>query len=310
MTRVAGIDCGTNSIRLLIADVNDGQLTQVERTMEIVRLGQGVDATGRLDEQALARTFAAAERYADACQTRGVQAIRFVATSATRDAENRDDFVAGIKSRLGVTPEVVSGQEEARLSFTGALSTLTERGKNTVVVDIGGGSSELVLGKHDVEAQFSMNIGCVRMTERHFHSDPPSAEEIAAARADIDAALDEAETHVDLRRAEALVGLAGSVTTITAAALGLTRYDSAAIHGTYLSAATIHAECEAMLHATRAERAAHGFLHPGRIDVIGAGALVWDRIVSRVRLRAPHIGGATTSEHDILDGIALSIGDR
>lgn len=308
VTRVAGIDCGTNSIRLLIADVTDGHLSQVERTMEIVRLGQGVDRTGRLDEQALSRTFAAAERYAAACRELGVQAIRFVATSATRDAENRDDFIAGIRERLGVTPQVVSGQEEARLSFTGALSTLKERGKNTVVVDIGGGSSELVLGREDVAAQFSMNIGCVRMTERHFHTDPPTEQEIAAATADIDAALDEAEQHVDLAQAEALVGLAGSVTTITAAALALSEYDSAAIHGTYLTAEQIHAECAAMLHATRAERATHGFMHPGRIDVIGAGALIWDRIVTRVRQRAPHIGGATTSEHDILDGIALSIG--
>ncbi|MDO5726986.1 MAG: Ppx/GppA phosphatase family protein [Bowdeniella nasicola] len=309
MKRVAGIDCGTNSIRLLIADLSDAGLREVVRTMEIVRLGAGVDRTGILDEAALERTFAAAERYAHLCRDHEVSDIRFVATSATRDAQNREVFVSGIRQRLGVEPEVVSGLEEAHLSFIGALSHQRERSETTLVVDIGGGSSELVLGAGDVLAQYSMNIGCVRMTERHFHTDPPTAKEIAAASADIDRALDVAERVVDLSKAEALVGLAGSVTTITAAALELPSYQPAAIDGTYLSVEEITAQCHALLHATRAERASYGFMHAGRVDVIGAGALIWQRIVARVAARSTTVRGAITSEHDILDGIALSLRD-
>ncbi|WP_250506810.1 Ppx/GppA phosphatase family protein [Bowdeniella massiliensis] len=320
MSRVAAIDCGTNSIRLLIADVpaapdraaapGSAALSDVERLMRVVRLGQGVDRTGMLAPEALERTFAAAADYAELCERHGVETIRFVATSATRDATNRDVFVAGIKERLGVAPEVISGEEEAALSFAGALSSVGPGEGDSLVVDIGGGSSELVLGADVPRAQFSMNVGCVRMTERHLHSDPPTAEQIAAASADIDAALDEAERHVDLAAARRLVGLAGSVTTITAHALGLLAYDSAAIDGTNLSVEQIHASCAQLLHDSREQRAAYGFMHPGRIDVIGAGALVWDRIVARVHARTREAGhpiaGAVTSEHDILDGIALS----
>ncbi|OKL53799.1 exopolyphosphatase [Bowdeniella nasicola] len=317
--RVAAIDCGTNSIRLLIADVPAERragapaLRDVTRLMRVVRLGQGVDRTGYLAEEALARTFAAAEDYAALCREHDVEAIRFVATSATRDAANRDVFVAGIKDRLGVAPEVIAGEEEAALSFAGALSSVGTSGP-TIVVDIGGGSSELVLGTETPSAQFSMNVGCVRITERHLHSDPPTAAEIAVATADIDAAIDEAERHVDLSAATRLVGLAGSVTTITAHALALPAYDSAAIDGTHLSVEQIHDACSALLHESRQERGAHGFMHPGRVDVIGAGALVWSRIVARVHARTREAGhpidDARTSEHDILDGIALSAAAR
>lgn len=330
MTRAAAIDCGTNSIRLLIADIDDGVIRDRERLMRIVRLGQGVDRTGRLDDRALERTFAAASEYAELCSEHQVDAVRFVATSATRDAENRDEFVAGIYARLGVEPEVVSGEEEARLSFTGALSVLPgSPDEASLVVDIGGGSSELVLGFETPVSQYSMNIGCVRMSERHLagiaateaasqtpeqvhRTDPPSAAQIAAATRDIEAALDDAERVVDLGATARLIGLAGSVTTVTAHALSLPSYDSLAIDGTYLSTERIHASCQAFIQATRAEREAMGFLHPGRVDVIAAGALVWDRIVARVAQRVAEQGGqlsgATTSEHDILDGIALSVG--
>ncbi len=328
MTRAAAIDCGTNSIRLLIADIDDGVIRDRERIMRIVRLGQGVDRTGRLDDAALERTFTAASEYAALCDKHQVEAVRFVATSATRDAENRGEFVAGIRARLGVEPEVVSGEEEARLSFMGALSVLPgSPDEASLVVDIGGGSSELVLGYEAPVSQYSMNIGCVRMSERHLageaanpgplhidhlRTDPPSSEQIAAATRDIEAALDDAEQVVDLGATARLIGLAGSVTTVTAHALGLPRYDSAAIDGTHLSIERIHASCQAFIEATRAEREAMGFLHPGRVDVIAAGALVWDRIVSRVAQRVAEQGrelsGASTSEHDILDGIALSVG--
>ncbi|MDO5701094.1 MAG: Ppx/GppA phosphatase family protein [Bowdeniella nasicola] len=318
MTRVAAIDCGTNSIRLLIADVPGGgisegaapALTDRCRMMRIVRLGEGVDRTGRLSDAALERTFAACQDYAELCERHGVTAIRFVATSATRDAANRQTFVDGVRARLGVTPEVVTGVEEAALSFAGAISVVGPASGSSLVVDIGGGSSEIVLGQDQPQAQYSMNIGCVRLTERHLHTDPPSVAERRAAMDDVDAALDEAERTVDLSAATRLIGLAGSVTTVTAHALGLDHYDSDRIDGAHLSIEQIDRSCQALVTESRAERAAHGFMHPGRADVIGAGALVWSRIVARVAARTREVGhpidGALTSEHDILDGIALS----
>ncbi|QDC23943.1 Ppx/GppA family phosphatase [Georgenia yuyongxinii] len=319
VTRVAAIDCGTNSIRLLIADVGAGaggapRLTDVVRRMEIVRLGQGVDRSGRLDPVALARTLDAAREYARVCEQHGVERIRFVATSATRDAENRQDFVDGVRAALGVEPEVVSGAEEAALSFAGAASVLDPSAHPGpyLVVDIGGGSTELVLGQRQPHAAWSMDVGCVRLTERHLHGDPPTAAEEEAARADVRTMLDAAGAQVPLGAARTLIGLAGSVTTVTAHALDLPAYDPAAIDGATLSVADALASCRALLHATRAERAAMGFMHPGRVDVIGAGALVWSEVVTRVREEVAAQGGAlttvVTSEHDILDGIALSIG--
>src|SRR6478735_838206 len=277
-SRVAAIDCGTNSIRLLVADVDPvaGTLVDLDRRMEVVRLGQGVDRTGRLAPEALARTLDAARRYAGVIAELGATRTRFVATSATRDAENRGEFVEGVLARLGVEPEVVSGTEEAELSFRGATGVVAANHPGPfVVVDLGGGSTELVLGTDAPEAAWSMDVGCVRMTERHLRSDPPTAEEIAAARADVRAALDTASLTVPLGKAATLVGLAGSVTTVTAHALGLARYDRDRIDGAVLTVDQTLAACDDLLHRSRAERAALGFMHPGRVDVIGAGALVW-----------------------------------
>ena len=328
MTRVAAVDCGTNSIRLLIADVDSASGSQVDldRRMEIVRLGQGVDRTGRLAPDALARTLSALAGYADRASELGVERTRMVATSATRDASNRDDFVRGVVEVLGVPPEVVSGDEEARLSFTGATRGLPGDVPGPyLVADIGAGSTELVLGPPDrtgesvgasvdgsgrvpgggtadVTAAVSVDIGCVRLTERHLHDDPPTAEQVAAAVADIEAGLDRAASVVPLRQARSLVGLAGSVTTVAGIALDLPEYDAERIHHSRVSAADVRAVAERLMSSTHAERAAIPVMHPGRVDVIGAGALVLHRIVERVGL--PEV---VVSEHDILDGIAWSL---
>ncbi|WP_024366158.1 Ppx/GppA phosphatase family protein [Arthrobacter sp. TB 26] len=314
MTRVAAVDCGTNSIRLLIADVEtDGavpRLKDVVREMRVVRLGQGVDATGELAQEALDRTFAAAADYAGQIRHHAASRVRFVATSATRDARNRQVFVDGIRELLGVEPEVITGDNEAALSFAGASSVLPSRGEDPVlVVDLGGGSTEFVLGNADgVIAARSVDIGCVRMTERHLRSDPPTAEQIAAAEADVDAAIDEAARTVPLDRVAAVVGVAGSITTITAHALALPEYSAAAIHGTELSLDAVRRACTELLEMSHAERAALPYMHPGRVDVIGAGALVWRRITERLSWATDgRVATAVTSEHDILDGIALSI---
>ncbi|VXC02242.1 Exopolyphosphatase 2 [Arthrobacter sp. 9V] len=320
MSRVAAIDCGTNSIRLLIADASPetlerdatGPLTDVVREMRVVRLGQGVDATGELAPEALERTFAAARDYAELIKEHGAGRIRFAATSATRDASNRQVFVDGIRELLGVQPEVISGDEEAALSFAGASSVLPAMGNDPIlVVDLGGGSTEFVLGdSRGVIAARSVDVGCVRLTERHLRSDPPSAAQIAAAEADVDAALDLAAQTVPLDRATAVVGVAGSITTITAHALGLSEYQPNRIHGASLDLETITDACTSLLEMTRDERAALPFMHPGRVDVIGAGALVWRRILGRLAsISNGFIREAVASEHDILDGIALSIRD-
>nr|WP_297429628.1 Ppx/GppA phosphatase family protein [uncultured Actinotalea sp.] len=317
MTRVAAIDCGTNSIRLLVADVDleAGTLVDLDRRMEVVRLGQGVDRTGRLAPEALERTLDASRRYAARCDELGVERVRFVATSASRDAENRQDFVDGVVAALGVEPEVITGHEEAELSFRGATGVLAGRHPGPfLVVDLGGGSTELVLGTTAVEAAHSMDVGCVRMTERHVAGDPPAAEQVAAATADVEAALDAAARDVPLGRAATLVGLAGTVTTVTAHALGLDRYDPAAIDGAVLPVEDVLRSCGGLLAMTRAEREALPFMHPGRVDVIGAGALVWSTVVQRVRAEVAGAGGelrtVVTSEHDILDGIAWSAAER
>ncbi len=309
MKRVAAIDCGTNSIRLLIADVEAGALVDVVRLMEVVRLGQGVDRTGQFHPEALARTLEATGRYAQLCAEHQVEAIRFVATSASRDASNRDEFFSGVHELLGVTPEVITGTEEAQLSFTGATSVLPDDGGHRLVVDIGGGSTELVLGTgRSLESSISLDIGCVRMTERHLASDPASEAEITAARADIRSALDRAESQVPLDSVRTLVGVAGSVTTVTAHALGLDRYDPTRINGAAIPAGQVQQACAELLAMPRAQRSELGFMHPGRVDVIGAGALVWSEVVERVAQRAGEgLGPVVTSEHDILDGIALAI---
>lgn len=312
--RVAGIDCGTNSIRLLVADVAGGRLTDVVRTMQVVRLGQGVDATGRLAPEALARTFAAVAEYGATCRELGVEAIRFVATSATRDAENRAEFVAGVRAEIGVEPEVVDGEEEALLSFRGALGAVADLPGPYLVVDLGGGSTELVLGTTSPVAAWSMDVGCVRMTERHLRTDPPTPAELAAAGADVTAALDAAAPHLPFGRAATLVGLAGTVTTVTAHALDLDRYDPVAIHGTALPTDRALAACRDLMGLSRAKLERLPYLHPGRVDVIAGGALVWSTVISRVRAEVGRAGGnlkrVVTSEHDILDGIALSAAER
>jgi len=306
--RVAAVDCGTNSLRLLLADVDPGRtgLTDVVRRMEIVRLGQGVDQTGRLAPEALARTMTVLRDYADVIARAGAQAVRMVATSATRDADNAAEFVRLVKEVLGVAPEVLTGDEEAVLSFTGATAELAA-GPDPgpfLVADIGGGSTEFVLGPAGGPPQHgvSVNIGCVRMTERHLHSDPPAGQEVAAAVADIDAALDTVAAAVPARDARTLIGLAGSVTTIAAIAMGLPVYDAARIHHARVSADDVHAVTRRLLTQTRAERAAIGVMHPGRADVIGGGALVLDRLMQRFGFAE-----VLVSEHDILDGMAWSL---
>ncbi|MGX1883249.1 Ppx/GppA phosphatase family protein [Streptomyces sp. NPDC055287] len=312
MTRVAAVDCGTNSIRLLVADTDPatGELVEIDRRMTIVRLGQDVDRTGRLAPEALERTFAACREYAEVITAHGAERTRFVATSASRDAENRDDFVRGVLDILGVEPEVITGDQEAEFSFTGATKELTGREDLTgpyLVVDIGGGSTEFVVGDGHVRAARSVDMGCVRMTERHLVrdgvvSDPPTQAQIAAIRADIRAALDLAEETVPLREAHTLVGLAGSVTTVAAIALGLEAYDSAAIHHSRIPYERVEEITGDLLAATHDQRAAIPAIHPGRVDVIGAGALVLLEIMERTGARE-----VVVSEHDILDGISWSI---
>jgi exopolyphosphatase/guanosine-5'-triphosphate,3'-diphosphate pyrophosphatase len=305
-TRVAAIDCGTNSIRLLVADLDPqaSTLVDLDRRMEIVRLGEGVDRTGRLSDAALERTFAACDTYAEVIRELGAERVRFVATSASRDAENRVVFVDGVRARLGVEPEVVPGSEEAALSFAGATRELQgtdEHAAPYLVVDIGGGSTEFVVGTSGPDAALSVDVGCVRMTERHLTADPPTAEQVAAATADIDAAIDRAAAAVPLADARTLVGLAGSVTTVAGIVLDLPEYDSARIHHSRISAAQVQEVSDRLLAMTREQRAAIPVMHPGRVDVIGAGALVLARTVARVGL--PEV---VVSEHDILDGIAWS----
>ncbi|MGA4841461.1 exopolyphosphatase [Streptomyces sp. G45] len=312
MTRVAAVDCGTNSIRLLVADADPatGELVDLDRRMQIVRLGQGVDRTGRLAPEALERTFAACRDYAAVIKAHGAERVRFVATSASRDAENRADFVSGVLDILGVEPEVISGDQEAEFSFTGATRELAGRADLAtpyLVVDLGGGSTEFVVGDGRVRAARSVDIGCVRMTERHLVRDgavtePPAEDRIAAIRADVAAALDLVEETVPLREAHTLVGLAGTVTTVAAMALGLKEYDSAAIHHSRIPYEQVSEVVARLVRSTHAERAAIGVMHPGRVDVIVAGAVVLLAIMDRIGARE-----VVVSEHDILDGIAWSI---
>ena len=300
--RVGVVDCGTNSIRLLIADIEGNNFREVTRQMQVVRLGQGVDETHQFHPDAISRTFAAVDLYAAEIARRGVEKIRFCATSATRDALNRAVFVDGVKERLGIEPEVISGEEEARLSFAGATREFNKSDSPFLVVDIGGGSTEFVLGSESVDSAISVNIGCVRMTERHFRSDPPTAAEIAIARSDIQNAIDIAYASVDIKSAKTLVAVAGTATTVAAAALELPEYDRYAIHLSHISADQVHAVSNKFLSMTREERAALGYMHPGRVDVITAGSLVLSEI-----MRATGAKEFVASENDILDGMAWSL---
>ncbi len=300
--RVAAIDCGTNSIRLLIADIEGSNFREITRTMEVVRLGQGVDKTGEFHPDAIARTLAAVDQFAIEIARRGVEKIRFCATSATRDATNRHLFIDGVRERLGIEIEVIAGEVEAALSFQGATKDFDKSHGPFLVIDIGGGSTEFVFGTDSVEAARSMNIGCVRMAERHFTGDQPDPGQIASAIEDIDEAIKTAGKSVPITQAKTLIAVAGTATTVAAAALDLPEYDRYAIHLARISAARTHEISEQLLKETRDQRSAHGYMHPGRVDVIGAGSLVLDRIMQ--------LTGATefvASESDILDGMAWSL---
>ena len=310
--RVAAVDCGTNSIRLLIADVTAGRLTDVHREMRIVRLGQGVDATGQFTPDALARTHAALSDYAESMARHGVTAVRMVATSAARDAANRESFFAMTSQVLGsVVPgsvaEVITGVEEAELTFHGAVGELDSAAAPFVVVDLGGGSTEVVLGTDEVMASYSADIGCVRLTERCLHSDPPTDVEIAGARDVVRAALADALALVPVERARTWVGVAGTMTTLAALARRMTTYDSDVIHLSRVGFSDLLPVCADLLAMTRQQRAALGPMHEGRVDVIGGGAIVVQEVAAALAERAG-IDELVVSEHDILDGIALSIG--
>ncbi len=309
--RVAAFDCGTNSLRLLIADVAaDGTLTDLRRETRIVRLGQGVDATGEFAPEALERTFAVAKEFAEVAAEYQPEKLRFVATSASRDVKNRDEFFAGIFSILGVVPDVIAGEEEARLSFLGATVGLTDADGPYVVMDLGGGSTELVLGRDDVQAAVSMDIGSVRLTERHMPVETPSQDQIQAALADIDGQLDQAARIVDFAAPRTLIGVAGTVTTITAGILGLESYQRERIHGAHISVADVADESRKLLAMDRQARTDLPYMHPGRVDVIGAGSLLFARIVARFDQAVAAAGGSLDiriSETDILDGTALDL---
>ena len=300
--RVAAIDCGTNSIRLLIADIDGTNFREIYRTMEIVRLGQGVDQNKAFLPDAIARTLVAVDLFAQEISKRGAEKIRFCATSATRDATNRNLFIDGVKERLGIEPEVISGDEEAKLSFIGATKEFSADQAPFLVIDIGGGSTEFVYGHSNVEFSKSVNIGCVRMTERNIHTDPPAQEEIENARKDIQEAISVAAAIVPITQAKTVVAVAGTATSVAASALGLEKYDSHLIHLAHVSAEQAHLVALTFQKMNAVERSKVGFLHPGRADVFAAGSLVLSEIMKAT--------GATefvASEADILDGIAWSL---
>ncbi len=302
MSRVAAIDCGTNSIRLLIADISDGNFKEVVREMEIVRLGQGVDVNKAFHPDAIARTLSAVEKYARQIKGNNVEKIRFCATSASRDATNRDLFIDGVRDILGVEVEVISGEEEAALSFAGATKELSQSDAPFLVVDIGGGSTEFVIGSTKVESAKSVNIGCVRMSERHFTQQPPTSTQLHAAISDIDQAIALAARDVPITTAKTLVAVAGTATTIAAAALELESYDRYAIHLARISADKVFQVAAKLQSLNRDEIAMLGYMHPGRVDVITAGALVLSRVMA-----ATGASEFVASESDILDGMAWKL---
>lgn len=322
---VAAIDCGTNSIRLKIAKVNaNGMRDVVPRMLRVVRLGQGIDETHMFAEDALQRVKSAAKEFAKVLSEHKIDAIRFVATSATRDALNRDIFEQMMFDELGVHPEVISGTEEAALSFLGATSVVSRKDLQApyVVVDLGGGSTEIVLGgdgvniaEDKVDSAYSMNIGSVRMTERHLHTDPPTEEEISCAIKDIDKNIDEAFKHVNAGKARTIIGVSGTVTTMAALAIGLKHYDHKAVDGVKIALDQAYTVNDRFLHMTRERRRTYTTIHPGRIDVVGGGAVVLSRVLERLAKAAyeDHGGVLDTfvaSEHGLLDGITLDLGRR
>lgn len=302
MSRVAAIDCGTNSIRLLIADITNGNFKEVLRTMEIVRLGQGVDQNKAFHPDAIDRTLTAVEKFAEQIKSKGVEKVRFCATSATRDASNRDLFTDGVKKILGVEVEVIPGEEEARLSFIGATKELSQNDGPFLVVDIGGGSTEFVFGNKNVDSAKSVNIGCVRMSERHLIDQPSSMSQISQAIIDIDIAIAQAAAIVPISEAKTLVAVAGTATTVAAAALKLEQYDRYLIHLSRISATSVHQVAGMFQSMNKDQIASLGYMHPGRVDVITSGALILSRIMA-----ATGASEFVASESDILDGIAWSL---
>jgi exopolyphosphatase/guanosine-5'-triphosphate,3'-diphosphate pyrophosphatase len=269
--------------------------------MEIVKLGEGVDRTKNFSPIAVERTLIALRRFKALIDHHKVERVRFCATSATRDAQNREIFTVPVEAILGVAPEVIVGIEEARLSFLGATSDLPISDAPFLVVDIGGGSTEFVLGERSVQSAISVDIGCVRMTERHFTNDSPTEQEIASTRLDIDRAIDQVETEVPISSARTLVAVAGTATTVAAAALKLPTYDREAIHGARISAERTFEISNWLLSMNKKERADLGFMHPGRVEVIAAGALVLAEILKRTGVKE-----FIASERDILDGIVAT----
>jgi exopolyphosphatase / guanosine-5'-triphosphate,3'-diphosphate pyrophosphatase len=306
MARLAALDVGTNSTRLLVADVEGGAVVaEHAREMVITRLGKGVDRSGRFDPAALARTLEVLAGYAETCRRLGVERRRLVATSATRDAADRQAFLDGVRDLLGVEAEVLTGQAEAAATYRGATAGL-QGDRPTLVVDIGGGSTELILGDGAAaKAMVSLDIGCVRLFERHLHRDPPAPDEVAALRADVAGHLPRVAEALDPAAAERVVGVAGTVTTVTAIALGLDAYDPRRIHHQALDPAEIAAVAGKLAAMTVAERAAMPVMAKGREDVIVAGALLLDELVQRFQLRR-----VIASETDILDGVLLGLAER
>ena len=315
--RVGAVDCGTNSIRLLVAEGVPGRpgLTDVTREMRIIRLGEGVDATGRISDGAISRARTALTDYTATMADLGVRSVRMVATSATRDAANKAEFFDMTADVLGehfpgAAAEVISGQTEAQLTFAGGVVDLDPRGGPFVVADLGGGSTEIVVGEYDddelrVLGARSLDIGCVRITERTLHSDPPTAGEVSEARRVIAEALGTA-SGLPLGRARRFVGVAGTFTTLSAVAQGMATYDSAALHNSVISVGQMREVCARLVASTVTERRGLGPMHPGRADVIGGGALVASALCDVMSDRAG-ITDITVSEKDILDGIAMSV---
>jgi exopolyphosphatase/guanosine-5'-triphosphate,3'-diphosphate pyrophosphatase len=302
MSRVAAIDCGTNSIRLLIADISNGIFKEVVRSMEVVRLGQGVDKNKSFHPDAIKRTLDAVEMFSEVIASKSVERIRFCATSATRDATNRSLFTDGVRGILGVEVEVIPGEEEAMLSFNGATKELMQSDAPYLVVDIGGGSTEFVFGSNKVENAKSVDIGCVRMSERHFTSQPAAMDQVARAIIDIDSAIAQAASVVPILNAKTLVAVAGTATTVAAAALELKDYDRHLIHLARISADKVH-KVSAMFQSMKKDEIANlGYMHPGRVDVITAGSLVLSRVMA-----ATGASEFVASESDILDGMAWSL---
>jgi exopolyphosphatase/guanosine-5'-triphosphate,3'-diphosphate pyrophosphatase len=304
MKRVAAIDCGTNSIRLLISDIetSTNTATDVCREMRIVRLGEGVDKTNAFSPRALERTFKAIDEYEEILLKHKVENLRFVATSATRDAQNKAMFIKGVIDRLRIVPEVIAGTEEAALSFDGATRSLRQKHKAPfLIIDLGGGSTELVIGDQEPTGAYSMDVGCVRMTERHTPGGNPTKTQEEAIRTDVRNALKEAAKKVDWQKAQTIVGVAGTVTTVAAHILKLKTYDPEVLHGASISAQQISQTAQDFISLTPSQRAALPYMHEGRIEVITAGSIVLDEVMKAI--------GAQTliaSERDILDGVAWS----